>query len=506
MGVGDDQNVVVAVPVAQPRVQLVEQGRLLVRYPAAAGRVAEEHVVVPAERRPRRPLEAEDRRELAFDPVLLDQLLQLPPLAVVHPDVVLGEAQEVEPRHVAAEPVVAVRRALAFGEGGVAVGFAPVDAVRGGLLDADGIARRPDRSVLVPDGEAVDAGCGQAHVLEQRDGRTAGFDRAERLAVQQHLERGHDAGRQVLHPVLGADGEREGLARRNDRRRDGVDVADLVPAQHLERRPGRSQQVARAFDVGVEVQDHLVVGGFLQRESGSAPRRVAVGDGDRVAFLESRTAQTELQHGARDAGALRAGAVAEVHPQPVSPWFAGGQRRVRIRRFDRDVVPARRVFGLNAGPPRSTHQDAAALRHAERAHGVGQPDRHPVAGAEGTGRVERQRADCPRVFVLDLELPGVEADELRDSRHRNRRSATEPPECSVRIREKLREDVGDRPAGEGVGVRPLPQRVEPIAQDGDVFGGFRRLQLQRLDALAQVGGEVVARVAGGAAVGDAGQG
>lgn len=306
--------------------------------------------------------------------------------------------------------------------------FAPIDAVSGVLLDANGIAGRPDRSVLVPDGEAVDARCGEIHVLEKRYGRTAGLDRAEWLAVQQHLERGRDAGRQVLQPVLGADDEREGLARRNDRRGDGVDVADLVPAQHLEGGPCRSQQIARALDVGVEVQDHLVVGGFLQRESGSAPRGVAVGDGDRVAFLESRTAQTELQHGARDAGARLAAAVAEVHPPPVTPGFSGRQGRVRIRRFDRDVVPAGRILGLNAGPTRSTHQDAAALRHAERAHGIGQPDCYAVAGAEGTGRVERQRADCPRVFVLDLEFPGVEADELRDARHRNRRSASEAPE------------------------------------------------------------------------------
>ncbi|MCE2560130.1 MAG: hypothetical protein J4F98_16475 [Acidobacteria bacterium] len=242
--------------IAQACVELVQQGRLLVRNPAAAGRVAEEHVVVAAQRRARSPLEAQDRRELAVDPVLLDQLLQLAPLAVVHPDVVLGEA--VEPGHVAPEPVVAVGRSLALGEGGVTVGLAPVDAGGRVILDANGIARRPDRSVLIPDGETVDAGFGEADVFEQRDGRTSGLDRAERLTIQQHLERRHDTRGRVLHPVLGADGQREGLAGRNDRRGDGVHIADLVSAQHLERRPRRSQQVAGALDVGVDVQDHLV--------------------------------------------------------------------------------------------------------------------------------------------------------------------------------------------------------------------------------------------------------
>ena len=101
--VRDDEHVVGAVLAAESGVQLVEQGRLLILDPAAAGRIPEEDVVVPAERRPRGPLEAEDGRELTFDPVLLDQVLQLPPLAVVHPDVVLGEAQEVEPGHVATD-------------------------------------------------------------------------------------------------------------------------------------------------------------------------------------------------------------------------------------------------------------------------------------------------------------------------------------------------------------------------------------------------------------------
>ena len=165
--VRDDQHVVGAVLAAESRVQLVEQGRFLVGDPAAARRVAEEDVVVPAERRPRGPLEAEDGRELAFDPVVLDQLLQLPPLAVVHPDVVLGEAQEVEPGHIAPEPVVAVRRSLPLGEGGVAVGLTPVDAVCRVVLDPDRIARRADRSVLVLHREAVDAGLGEGHVLEQ---------------------------------------------------------------------------------------------------------------------------------------------------------------------------------------------------------------------------------------------------------------------------------------------------------------------------------------------------
>ena len=113
----------------RPAPQLLELERLLQRH-ASPRRfvVGEVHVVMSTELGKCGPLVAEQRREAAAVAIAPDRIDQALPLQVVHPHVVLGERQEVEPRHVATELVVAVRRALTLGEAGVTVSVAPEHA------------------------------------------------------------------------------------------------------------------------------------------------------------------------------------------------------------------------------------------------------------------------------------------------------------------------------------------------------------------------------------------
>ena len=188
VGVRDDQHVLDGIVAAQAGVEFVEQGGFLVGHSQAARHVPEEDVVVAAVRQPRRPLEAQDRRETAGSLVLLNHLLQGLPFEIVHPDVVLGEAEEVEPRDIPAEPVVPVRGTLPFSEARVAMGLAPVDAVRGSRLDEDWIAGAAHRAVTRPHFEAVHAGRIDPEIRQLPQGRTARRETAERFPVEQHLQ------------------------------------------------------------------------------------------------------------------------------------------------------------------------------------------------------------------------------------------------------------------------------------------------------------------------------
>ena len=146
-------------------VELLEARRLLDRHARAAGR-AEEDVVMAAEIARRGPLVAEEGDGAALLGGRARQLVEQLPLRVVHPHVVLGERQEVEPRVLDAVAEVLLGGALTLGQAGVAVGLAPEHA--------SGRALRRQHRVAGGAPLAV----GRAH--RRTDGRRAGRSRARR--------------------------------------------------------------------------------------------------------------------------------------------------------------------------------------------------------------------------------------------------------------------------------------------------------------------------------------
>ena len=153
--VRDDQHVLGVRALAQP---LVEGGQAIgvVDRDARPFRPAEEDVVVAAAVAKAAPFVAEDRGEPPGSGELARQLLQRAPFAVVHPDVVLGEGDEVEPRVVDRVLEKAASAALAFGQAGVRVGVAPVDPPLRIVLDPDRVAPAVQPAIFGADLEARD--------------------------------------------------------------------------------------------------------------------------------------------------------------------------------------------------------------------------------------------------------------------------------------------------------------------------------------------------------------
>ena len=182
VGMRNDQHLGRLVLGPQTFVHLGQGRRLLIRHPRTVAR-AEEDVVVPSEIPGGAPLVAENGEELSFPVAVPAELLEVPPLEVVHRRVVIGEGNEVEPRVVAGVAIELLAAALTFREAGVAVELAPIDSLFGGALDPDRIAPGFEPAVRRTDDEAGDprAAHGQAFDAGRRL-RTRGY-RGDGLTV-----------------------------------------------------------------------------------------------------------------------------------------------------------------------------------------------------------------------------------------------------------------------------------------------------------------------------------
>ena len=128
---------------------------------ALARGIAEEDVVMAAAIGERGPFVAQDADELAGSAALARQALELAPLGVVEPDVVLAERREVEARVLGGVGEERAGRALPFGERGVAVGLAPEDEALRRLFDAHRVAARRQAAVRAAHLETMDADAGR---------------------------------------------------------------------------------------------------------------------------------------------------------------------------------------------------------------------------------------------------------------------------------------------------------------------------------------------------------
>ena len=210
--VRDDQDVSRVVGGAKPLPQQRQPMRFLDRHPLAVG-AAEEHVVVAAAFAGRGPFVAQEGDRPARLRGAAAELLQLLPLVVVEPEVMLREGQEVEARVLYTVAEVPRRRSLALGEAGVAVGFSPQDPALGLGFDPDRVARGLKRAVGRTDHEAVGPGLLDRQPAGDGDGAFGLRDLSYDFAVQEDLVAGQGAAGAVQAGVLAANRQVEGLAR-----------------------------------------------------------------------------------------------------------------------------------------------------------------------------------------------------------------------------------------------------------------------------------------------------
>ena len=483
--VRNHHHVVGIVVVAQALVERRKPAVFLRRNALAVVRRAEQHVVVAALDVLDRPFVAEERHEAAVlvrggrprqarragEPAHV--LAQHVPLEIVHPDVVFGVRHVVQPGIVARPDHEPLRRAHPFGETGMPVGVAPVDAARRRGFHQHRIRHPHDVASLGAKREATHAGRIEPHVVQNDDGVVAGRNLAERLAVHRHLPRRNRPRRPVVEAVLGAHRNRERLPHRHHRRREAVNARHFA-ADHHDGLDGQAHRLERAVEVDVERQRHAVAGEARQQQPAPAPGGVAVGDGHHVTGSQMPGDDAEHQ---RVLGAAEA-AVHAAHRRGRAGEAHGG-----VGRRDGDVVVACLVVGLegDAGHEVAGDHEAAPRFDVLRAHGVGLANRHMAAHLERAG-IRNEPADGVRLVVEQRHLANgrVEA--------RGAASVGGIGQGAGRRLGRVHRHVAP---GERVGVDPVPQGLRPRHGVGAVARNLRHGRLQRLHPSPQFRRQIV---------------
>ena len=466
---------------AQPLVEEVEIVRLLHADQVVVGR-AEQDVVVAALAPLRRPLVAEVGDESSLVVVLARELLQAPPLPVVHQRVVLRHGEEVELGVVAAEAVVVLGGALTLGEPRVAVGLAPVEAPALALAHPDRVAGAGHRAVGGAGGEPVDAGSIDLQVGERGDAADRRGHVARRLTIELQLVGGDRARRPVVPAILAAQRELERFTRRDDRGRERAHRPGVALADHRERRPARRQEVTLPLQVDVDRQQQTLDVERLHLPAARALRPIAVGHRRRLAGIER--ARGDLVDDGGGVAVLHA----RVHAAELD---AGGlEAHGGVRGADRDVVVAGRILvlvGALVGHHLGAEQEGGARAERRAADGVGLLDGGEAPRDQRLLVLEAQRADRVRPLLLERELGG-EAVDVAQQVGRRRRAVEANAADFGDATGKVDRDVA---AVERELVGPLPEHRGALLERGGVGRGRRDLFLERFDARAQIGLQVV---------------
>ena len=403
------------------------------------------------------------------------QVLELLPLGVVEPDVVLGVAEEVEPRVLDRVAEEALGRTLPLRQAGVHVRLAPEDSASRRRFHPDRVRAGRERAVGGDDLEPEGARLIEAKTLDAGRRRSAGRDARQCAIARPDLPGGRRRRGAVPGTVFGPHEEVERLSCSDHRWRERHDSRGLRLPDHLQRRPSRAQQIALAVEVEVDRQQELV-----GRERGRAPaaralRLVAVGHGDGVAGVERLALQ--LERDGRSVAAERAVHAEQHHLGRLEP-----RRRDRRSGWRRNARP----WGPRAGIAPDRWRAASRSRSCRPAEAAASPPSTPALASPSfrfrAARSKRSAArPARRARARCARAPGCGGRCVRSSMS----SGALPVASATRALATSRGQV-DRQllASERERVAPVPQRRDPIQVVRCV--GWRRARrlLQALDAPA----------------------